>query len=235
MKKKSIIKQVYQLLGMAVLAVLIALPVQAQTEKSVESFSELEEMEDINTENLKQIHKVAEKYPEFSYKYTMEDGEIQDVVVTGVDNTVDKKRLEVAIFDLESNKNMMKAKPNRIGVFYSVDKDPEYKGEMELDRKIQSNLKYPEKVKNWGLEGTIFVKFVVDENGEIPFATTSSNIETSRENYLKDLQEQAVEAVKATSGEWEPGKVKDVDVASLAVVPITFDFEKDPAIRALIR
>ncbi len=235
MKKKNFIKTAFKLLFMLGLAAFIMLPAYGQREKTVESISELEEMEDINTDLLKQIHKVAQEYPEFSYKYTIEDGEIQDVVVTGVDNTVDRKRLEVSIFDLKSNKNMMKAKPNRIGVFYSVDEEPEYQGEMELNRAIQSNLKYPEKAKNWGLEGTIFVKFVVDENGEIPYATTSSNIETSRENYLNDLREQAVEAVKATSGNWEPGKVEDVDVASMAVVPVTFDFEKDPAIRALIR
>ncbi|MEX2513376.1 MAG: hypothetical protein WD398_10765 [Cyclobacteriaceae bacterium] len=79
------------------------------------------------------------------------------------------------------------------------------------------------------------LEFVVDENGEIPFATTSSNVETSVDRYLDDLEEQAISAVKATSGDWEPGKVSGVNVASLAVVPVTFDFEKNPALPALIR
>jgi hypothetical protein len=88
---------------------------------------------------------------------------------------------------------------------------------------------------NWGVEGTIFVKFVVDENGENPFATTASNIETSMDRYLEDLERQAVEAVKATSGDWEPGKVNGVEVASMAVVPITFEFETHPSLPAAIR
>ncbi len=235
MKKKNIKTTALKFFILFVLASFLVLPVQAQNQKSVESISELEEMEDQNTDYLKQIHKIAKEYPEFSYKYTIEDGEIQDVVVTGVDNTIDRKRMEVAIFDLKSNKNMMKAKQNRIGVFYSVDKEPEYAGESELGREILDNLKYPDDAKNWGVEGTVFVKFVVDENGEIPFATTASNIETSREDYLEDLERQAVEAIKATSGNWEPGKVDGVDVSSLAVVPVTFDFEKHPSLPALIR
>lgn len=235
--KKTITKEsfIYLFSVLLLLGMVVSIPGYSQNQKSVESISELEDLEDRNLDYLKQIHKIVKDYPAFSYTYTIEDGEIQDVEVTGVDNSVDRKRLEVTIFDLKSNKNMMKARQNRIGVFYSVDEEPEYTGEMELDRKIQSNLKYPEKAQNWGVEGTIFVKFVVDENGEIPFANTSSNIETSMESYLEDLERQAVEAVKATSGNWEPAKVNGVDVASLAVVPVTFDFEKNPSIRALIR
>ncbi len=217
------------------LGLLMNFPSQAQNQETVNSMSDLEDLEDRNLDYLKQIHKIGKDYPAFSYTYTIEDGEIQDVSVTGVDDVVDMKRLEVAIFDLKSNKNMMKAQQNRLGVFYSVDEEPEYAGDMELDRKILSNLKYPEEAKNWGVEGTVFVKFVVDEEGEIPFATTSSNIETSMESYLEDLERQAVEAIKATSGNWEPGKVNGVDVSSLAVVPVTFDFEKDPSLPALIR
>ncbi len=198
--------------------------------------SEMESIQDENMGYMKQIHEIIKDYPAFSYSYKFDDGKVSDVVVTGVENDIDRKRLEVALFNLKSNKNMIKDKANRIGVFYSVDKEPEYKGGRdELEDKIMSNLKYPEDAKNWGVEGTVFVKFVVDENGEIPYATTSTNIETSMENYLKDLEKQAVSAVKATSGDWEPGEVNDVDVASLAVVPVTFDFEKNPSLPALIR
>lgn len=234
--KSIIIKRTASMFSVLfLLGLLMNFPSQAQNQETVNSMSDLEDLEDRNLDYLKQIHKIGKDYPAFSYTYTIEDGEIQDVSVTGVDDVVDMKRLEVAIFDLKSNKNMMKAQQNRLGVFYSVDEEPEYAGDMELDRKILSNLKYPEEAKNWGVEGTVFVKFVVDEEGEIPFATTSSNIETSMESYLEDLERQAVEAIKATSGNWEPGKVNGVDVSSLAVVPVTFDFEKDPSLPALIR
>ncbi len=210
--------------------------VNAQKDNEISSQKELEELQDVNMEYLKQIHEIIKDYPAFSYMYEMEDGRIEDVEVTGVDNTVDKKKLEVILFDLKSNRNKIKNQANRIGVFYSVDEQAKYEGGREvLQRKIKSNLNYPEEAQNWGVEGTVFVKFVVDENGEIPFATTASNVETSMETYVEDLEQQAVSAIKATSGDWECGKVEGVDVASLVVVPITFDFRKDPSMRAFIR
>lgn len=197
--------------------------------------SSLEEIQDENMDYMKQISKIIKDYPAFAYTYDIEDGKVVNVNVTGVEDDIDRKKLEVILFDLKSNKNMIKNKANRIGVFYSVDEPAEYEGGRDdLQREIQSNLKYPEDAKDWGVEGTVFVKFVVDENGEIPYATTSSNIETSMEMYLKDLEVQAIEAVKATAGDWEPGKVDGVEVASMAVVPVTFDFEKNPSIRTLI-
>ncbi len=205
-------------------------------EKTVSSTSEIEQMQDENMDYLNQINNITRDWPKFSYTYSIENGKVTDVTVTGVEDIMDRKRLEVLLFDLKSNKNMMKNKANRVGVFYSVDEEASFNGGRDdLQDKLINNLKYPEDAKDWGVEGTIYVKFVVDENGEIPYATTATNIETSRENYLNDLEEQAVEAVKATSGEWEPAKVDGQEVASLAVVPVTFDFEKNPWLPALIR
>ena len=221
-----------------ILLIVFSLPglsTYAQQTKSM-SLSELEKLEDENMDYLKQVYKVVKDYPAFSYTYSMEDNQVQNVTVTGIYSDIERKRLEVILFDLKSKKNMLKNKANRVGVFYSVDEPAAYNGGRdELEREIRNNLEYPFDAKNWGVEGTIFVKFVVDTNGEIPFATADSNIETSMEMYLEDLQEQAVSAVKATSGEWEPASVEGVEVASLAVVPVTFDIEKHPSLPALIR
>lgn len=235
MKNIKIRNSMFKLFAITLL--LISLPVlvvEAQENRGSEG--DLEEIQDRNMEYLNQINEITKNYPAFSYSYKMEDGKLSDVIVTGVESSVDRKRLEIALFDLKSSKNMIKNKANRIGVFYSVDEGPEYKaGDESLNEVLTTNLNYPEEAKNWGVEGTIYVKFVVDENGEIPFATTSSNIETSIERYLTDLEKQAVSAIKATSGDWEPGKVSGVNVAALAVVPVTFDFEKNPVLPALIR
>lgn len=193
--------------------------------------SDLERMEDENMDYMNQIYKIIKDYPAFSYSYNIEDGEIKDVSVEGVENSLDKKRLEVVLFDLKSNKNMMKNKANRIGVFYSVDEEAEYKqGWDELRSDVLTNLEYPDEIKNWGLEGTVFVKFVVDKEGEIPFMTTSTNMESAIDVYVERLEEEAANAVKTTSGEWEPSEVEGVKVASFVVLPVTFDFEKHPAI-----
>ncbi len=199
------------------------------------SRSELEKLQDENMDFMNQISEIIKDYPTFSYSYDIEDGEVVNVNVTGVERDIDRKKLEVILFDLKSNQNMIKNQANRIGVFYSVDEPAKFtEGRGELRDVIQNNLEYPEDAQDWGVEGTVFVQFVVDDNGEIPFATTSTNIETSMESYLKDLENQAIEAVKATSGKWEPGKINGVGVASMAVVPVTFDFQRHPSIRAYI-
>lgn len=228
-RKKEFFKTVS--IALAMLFSLALFSANAQ-ETTVITIGQMEKIQDQDMDYMKQIHKIIKDYPAFSYTYTMNDGKVEDVTVKGIQNIMDRKRLEVVLFDLKSNMNMLKNKANRVGVFYSVDKPAEYKG--EIDRTILNNLKYPQDAKNWGLEGTIYVKFVVDENGKIPFITTASNIETSMDMYLEDLQNQAVAAVKATSGKWEPAKVEGVDVASLAVVPVTFDIESNPTLPTML-
>lgn len=231
--KKTVVNSITILFVMLILTIV---PVSAQKTDMMGSHSDMEKIQDENMDYMKKINEIIKDYPAFSYSYKFDNGKVKDVVVTGVDNDIDRKKLEVYLFDLKSNKNMIKNQANRVGVFYSVDKEAHYKdGRDALERQIRSNLKYPEDAKNWGVEGTIYVKFVVDEDGKISYATTDSNIETSMETYLKELERQAVSAVKSTSGDWEPAKVEGVDVASLAVVPVTFDFEKNPTLPALIR
>ena len=206
----------------------------AQNENPI-TYEEMEEIVDENLEYLKKINRIIRDYPSFSYEYTFDNSKIEDVTVTGVENDGDRKRLEVVLLDLKSNKNMLKNQENRVGVFYSVDEEATYKdGREALQEQLRSQLKYPEKAEDWGVEGTIFVIFVVDDNGEIPFATTNSNVQTTMERFVKDLEMQAIKAIKATSGDWEPAEVENVDVASRVVVPITFDFKANPFLPALI-
>lgn len=229
-------KSVEKLVTLVLILFSFAMVTSNAQERVSNDFSEIEYIQDENMEYLKKIYKIIDDYPSFTYTYKLEDGMVKNVSVTGVENELDKKRLEVVLFDLKSNKNMLKSKANRMGVFYSVDKEPHYKqGQEALHNELHENLKYPEGAKDWGVEGTVFVKFVVDEDGRIPFATTADDIETSVDVYVDDLERQAVSAIKATSGNWEPGKINGVSVPSLVVVPVTFDLKKNPFIRAIIR
>ncbi len=222
--------------ALVIISLVMMNSLRAQDTKTTDSFATLEAMQDANMNYLKEIYRIIKNYPQFSYEYTMENGEVKDVTVTGVDNTMDKKRLEVVLFDLKNNKNAMKNKKNRIGVFYTVDELAKpIKGDEAMREEIEKNLNYPEDALDWGLDGTIFVKFVVDENGKIPFATASADIKTDQEGYVEELKQSAIDAVKETSGEWIPGEVDGVKVASLAYIPIKFEFEKDPAVPVLIR
>lgn len=200
-------------------------------EDGTNDFQYLESVLDENYDFLKKINRIVKEYPDFSYEYEIVDGEVKNVTVEGVDFELDKKRLEVLLLDLKTNRNEIKNKENRIGVFYSVDENARYKeGQEELQRKLLGSLEYPDGAENWGVEGTIFVKMVVDEKGEIVYATTSSDVNTSIDRYITDLENKVMEAVKLTSGEWIPGKIDGVAVPSFVTVPVTFKVKTDPTL-----
>ena len=197
--------------------------------QEVISFSQLEKLQDKNMDNIETICKITKSYPAFAYTFEKVNDEINSITITGVENEMDKEKLKVAIIDLNSNKNLLKSKANRMGVFYSVDKNARFKdGEKAFQMMLNDNLHYPENAKDWGAEGTIFVKFVVDTDGNIPYITTSENLDTDIEAYKKDLEKQAVSAVKSTSGKWIPAKLDGVEVPSLLVVPVSFELKKEP-------
>lgn len=200
------------------------------------NYAQLEELQDIKMDYIKKLNKIANKYPLFSYQYTYDNGKVKDVTVTGVDNEVDVKEIKVKLLDLQSNKNKLQNKANRIGVFYDVDKRAKYKkGEDELYNNLRKSLAYPEGAKDWGLEGTLYTRFVVDENGNIPYASTVNDIKTNMKFHEEDLTKQAISAIKTTSGDWEPGTVDGVKVPSFIVIPITFDLKRNPSIRTWLR
>ncbi|WP_297099211.1 energy transducer TonB [uncultured Draconibacterium sp.] len=219
------------LFALGFLVSVAVLPLQAQ-EKKVNTAFNTKDMHNQDMEYADQLKEIIEKYPAFTFKYGLKNGKVQDVVVTGIDDEIDRKRMEVVLFNLNHHRNMVTKTDERVGVFYDIDKHAMYEGgEQALEQEILSNLEYPKDAKNWGVEGTIYVKVVVDDDGTIPFVTTSTNIETSVESYLDDLEEQAIAAVHETSGEWEPAEVEGVEVASLAVIPITFELENHPFMR----
>lgn len=231
MKKVIKIKNLFMLGSIAgIWILLLSLPntVTAQ-EPGKLSYQELERLQDLNMENMRDIYKILKKYPEFSYKYVYEDGKLTGVDITGVDNESDKHNLEIMLVNLKKNKEKMKNQPNRLGVFYVVDKEPKPKeGETKLRKEILGDLTYPADAEDWGTSGTIFVKFVVDDKGNIPYVTAEENMETSHEEYNRELKAQAIAAVKATSGQWIPGQVDGVNVATFVVLPVQFDLKLDP-------
>lgn len=201
----------------------------AQNDRMIKSGNITDNMKDQHMDYVQQINRIIEAYPAFSYHYTMENGKVKDVVINGIDNDIDRERLEVVLFNLNSKRNRIEedTDANRVGVFYDFDKPARYEdGQEALTKELQSHLEYPEGAENWGVEGTIYVKVIVDDKGNIPFATTTTDIDASVTSYVDDLRAQAVEAVEETSGDWEPATVNGVDVASLAVIPVTFELDE---------
>jgi TonB family protein len=89
--------------------------------------------------------------------------------------------------------------PGGIGAFYT---------------NIMQNLKYPEKAQRMGLEGKVFIEFVVEKDGSVTNVKVLKGIGAG-------CDEEAVEVIK-NSGKWVPGKQHGKPVRQRMVLPITF-------------
>lgn len=199
-------------------------------------FGDLEELQDESEELYRKIHRIIKDHPEFSYKYVVEDGKVEEVVVEGVDDKMDAKRLATLIYDLKKTREEMLNMPTRAGVFYSVEEEAEpangYEG---LREDIQRNVSYPDQANEMGVEGTIYLKFVVNSDGTISNLKASEDIETPYQGAAEELKKEAIRAFKQTEVDWEPATVASVPVDSYVVIPIEFDFRKNPTLPAMIR
>lgn len=105
-------------------------------------------------------------------------------------------------------------------VYYKTDVEPAYTGGLdELKRYLKDNLKYPAKARDGGIEGTVFVDFIVDEKGSVRQVLASDVV---GEDVDLSLKEEAVRVVAAMPG-WKPGRHNGKAVDASFSIPITFE------------
>lgn len=105
-------------------------------------------------------------------------------------------------------------------VFVVVEEQAEFPGGMEaMYAYIGKNLKYPELAKEKGIEGRVFVQFVIEKDGSI------SNVKILR-GIGGGCDEAAMEMVK-NMPKWKPGKQGGKPVRFQFVLPIKFELPKD--------
>ena len=100
-------------------------------------------------------------------------------------------------------------------VFMVVEEQPSYPGGMEAwSKHLNSTLKYPEQAKANGIEGAVFLSFVVDKSGELRDMQVVRSIGYGcDEEALRVLME---------SENWKPGKQRGREVNSRMQVRIVF-------------
>lgn len=94
-------------------------------------------------------------------------------------------------------------------------------GEDEMRKYLKDNLKYPDAARDNGVEGTVYVDFVVDEKGKVTDVVASDAV---GENVDMALKEEAVRVVASMPG-WTPAMQKKKPVSSAFSIPITFELE----------
>ncbi len=102
--------------------------------------------------------------------------------------------------------------------FYKVEKKPEFPGgEKAFYKYLSDNIKYPESALKNKIQGTVWVKFIIEKDGSI------SNIKAIRK-VNPDLDKEAVRVIKSMP-KWKPGKQNGKPVRVSYQVPIRFSLK----------
>ena len=100
-------------------------------------------------------------------------------------------------------------------IFTIVEDQPEPKGGMgAFYEYVQKNLKYPAQARRMGIEGKVFVQFVVDTDGSINDVQAVKGIGAG-------CDEEAVRVLQ-NAPNWKPGKQRGRAVKVRMILPITF-------------
>ncbi len=94
-----------------------------------------------------------------------------------------------------------------------IDKMPEIKGGIQA---LAQNIKYPEAAKKDRIMGTVFIKAIIDESGNVASAEIEKGVND-------DLDMTALEAVK--NAKFIPGEDKGEKVKAEVTIPIKFKLD----------
>ncbi len=154
--------------------------------------------------------------------------EIKNVnIVTVEDNQMLEDELEIS-FDIEMTEEMVSEPiPEDVGlddemeeeeseeIFVIVEEQPHPIGGMNsFYSYINKNIKYPSNARRMGIQGRVFVQFVIEKDGSI------SQVEVIR-GISSDCDNEAVRVVENAPA-WQPGKQRGRPVRVKMVLPISF-------------
>jgi TonB family protein len=104
---------------------------------------------------------------------------------------------------------------NRDSIYLHAERSAEYKGGPDgLSKKIATTLVYPKKARRMGVQGVVYISFLVDQEGKVRDAKCIKGIGGG-------CDEEAMKVVSQLHN-WIPGHVKDKPVIQSLVQPISF-------------
>lgn len=102
--------------------------------------------------------------------------------------------------------------------FVIVENMPEYPGgQIELMKYIAQNVRYPNVARENGIQGKVFVRFVVTKTGGVDKVTVARSVDPL-------LDQEAIRVVK-TLPKWKPGMQRGKTVPVWYTVPINFQLQ----------
>ena len=122
---------------------------------------------------------------------------------------------EAAVDVAELDKNQEITQETEEEIFVVVEQMPEFPGgEIALRQWIAENVKYPVMASENGVQGKVYVQFVVDKDGRISNARIARGVDPS-------LDKEALRVVNSLP-RWNPGRQRGEPVRVSYTVPINF-------------
>ena len=156
----------------------------------------------------------------FAAPNVVEDTNIETGLATQDDLSA-KSNTEAPSEDVDvvvEEKQTVIEQPQQAEIFTVVEEQPGYPGGEEARYKfLQDNIKYPEEAKELGIQGKVFVTFVVEVDGSVTDARVLRGIGGG-------CDEEAIRVVKSMP-KWVPGKQRGVPVRVQFNLPIKFTLQ----------
>lgn len=212
----------------AFVAACLLVTVPAMGQDKHRTFSEIEIVQDQIEAMYGNAYDIMEQHPNVTYEFTYGDaGELLSVEIQGVSDNQMRDKLEMYMLDIETLKNKIENLSNRIGTYYVTETSPKPQmGHLDFYKQLQANLSYPQEALDRGVEGVIYAKFVVNDEGKINRVFCTEDIDTIHDVALSKMMKETREAILASSGKWIPAKVGGVPVSQWVVIPVQFDLKK---------
>ena len=115
--------------------------------------------------------------------------------------------------------NNLLAHKDSVYNFTVLDKKPEFPGGMgKLMIYLVKNTKYPKAAKEVGIQGKVFVGFIINKRGKITHVKLIKSVS-------KELDEEAIRVISSMP-KWAPGKQHGKKVKVKYIIPINFKLPK---------
>ncbi len=205
--------------------------------KSKEKHVEVTTLANLKMEDNKPKEKIIEDLPpppplKSSIKFTppviKADKEVNEEQLPKTQEELQQSKLSISTADVkgtDENKGKLigEIDPNKnritndevVKPFLIVEQMPEFPGgNEELMKFLHKNVQYPQMARETGIQGTVYLQFVVEPNGAI------SNVKVLR-GIGGGCDEEAIRVAKSMPG-WKPGKQNGQSVRVFFQIPIKF-------------
>jgi TonB family protein len=155
------------------------------------------------------------------------DEVIKELQITGLEGrsvTADGRNFFIYKRDGQTKRiNSLTASEDQVFTIVEETAEP-INGIEEFYKYVGANLKYPEEARQKGIEGRVFIEFIVNEDGSISNAHTIRGLSSG-------CDEEAIRVI-ANAAPWKPGKQSGKAIKQRMVIPIIFklgnsDFKND--------